>query len=70
MRSKYEGQREYDRQHGHGGPNSGSFGSFVWQCPELFLLQGVEHWVDGARYEGKCPPSWSLWSLGLFEVKL
>lgn len=32
-----------------------------------FLLQGVEHWVDGARYEGKCPPSWhrvfgALWS--------
>ena len=32
LRSKYEGQWEYDRQHGH----------------------GVEHWVDGARYEGKC----------------
>ena len=32
LRSKYEGQWEYDRQHGY----------------------GVEVWVDGARYEGKC----------------
>ena len=38
LRSKYEGQWEYDRQHGH----------------------GVEHWVDGARYEGKCDESSSI----------
>ena len=46
----------------------GSTGKFCVICKTeaVFLLQGVEHWVDGARYEGKCPPSWLWGSLDVF----